>query len=116
MADGTALGATAGERFFDRLPPHVIAGMTAEQRSAISAVVRERANAPPVNIRLSIPFFGGGFYLSLVAGRERRNAARLGLERTVNPLRTVGNMLFVIGTAFGLYLVIAATILTQFPG
>ena len=35
------------------------------------------SNDHPVNIRLSIPLLAGRFYLTIVAGRERRSAERL---------------------------------------
>ena len=57
-----------------------------------------------VNIRLSIPFFFGRFYLTIVAGRERRDTTRLKDERQKHPLSTLGNLtfLFFLGTVGGL--------------
>lgn len=51
----------------------------------------------PVNIRVSLPFFGKRFYLTLVAGQERRPVERLRAERAKNPLATRANIIF-LGT------------------
>jgi hypothetical protein len=52
------------------------------------------ADAHPVNIRVSLPFFGKRFYLTLVAGQERRAVERLKAERAKNPLATRANIIF----------------------
>lgn len=49
-----------------------------------------------VNLRLSLPGFGGRYYLTLVAGREKRSAQRLAFERKKHPLKTTGNILFTL--------------------
>ncbi|MDX1402577.1 MAG: hypothetical protein R3245_11695, partial [Kiloniellales bacterium] len=58
----------------------------------------------PVNIRLSIPFFKDRYYLTLVAGRERRSPDRLNQEKADHPLITRGNVFFlaVLGTLAGI--------------
>lgn len=58
----------------------------------------------PVNIRLSLPLGIGRYYVTIVAGRERRSASRRASERRRHPLATLGNMavLFVLGTVCGL--------------
>jgi hypothetical protein len=48
----------------------------------------------PVNIRVSLPFFSRRFYLTLVAGHERRPIERLRSERSENPLATRANIIF----------------------
>ncbi len=57
-----------------------------------------------VNIRLSIPLLFGRYYLTIVAGRERRSPKRLVSERYKHPLSTFGNLtfLFALGTIGGL--------------
>ncbi len=47
-----------------------------------------------VNIRLSIPLIFARFYLTIVAGKEQRDPARLARERRKNRLTTPGNMMF----------------------
>ena len=45
-----------------------------------------------VDIRLSLPLPFGHYYLTIVAGRERRSAARRASERSRRPLMTAANM------------------------
>ncbi len=47
----------------------------------------------PVNIRLSIPLLSRRYYLTLVAGTERRSAQRMAEERKKHPLAKTGNVL-----------------------
>lgn len=56
-----------------------------------------------VNLRLSVPVFGNRYYLTLVAGREKRSQQRLAFERRKHPLKTTGNILFMlaVGTLLG---------------
>ncbi len=52
------------------------------------------AGGHPVNIRFSVPFFGRRFYLTVVAGQERRPAERLKADRAKHPLATRANVIF----------------------
>jgi hypothetical protein len=116
MPDGAAASLVGNDRFFDRLPSHVHAGLTAEQRAAIAIALRERQGAaPPVNIRLSLPFPKGRLFLTVVAGRDRRGGKRRTEERRRNPLKTLGNFLFVIAAAVMFYAVVAGILLTSPP-
>lgn len=53
----------------------------------------------PIDIRLSLPFVGTRFYLTIVAGRERRRPQRRVEDRESYPLATLGNALFTLGIA-----------------
>ncbi|MEM8951066.1 MAG: hypothetical protein AAGA21_20060 [Pseudomonadota bacterium] len=83
-------------------PRHVYAG-------------REWSSDHSLNIRVSIPLGIGRYYVTLVAGKERRARARLSLDRRQNPLDTPANVAFLafivtIATAGGitlLYLILA---------
>lgn len=57
----------------------------------------------PVNLRLTIPFFKRRCYITLVAGTERRSPERLAAERLNHPIRTKGNLAFLLaaGTIVG---------------
>lgn len=57
----------------------------------------------PVDIRFSLPFFGGRFYITVLSGPERRDAERRSRERNNYPLRTTANVFFVAGTAVAFY-------------
>lgn len=76
---------------------------------------REWTSDHSLNIRMSIPIGIGRYYITLVAGKERRARARLALDRRQNPLDTPTNVIFIatittIATAGSitlLYLVLA---------
>jgi hypothetical protein len=57
----------------------------------------------PIDIRLSIPFGFGRWYVTLVAGPERRHPKRREVERRKHPLFTLGNIvfLFILGSVIG---------------
>ncbi len=63
-------------------------------------------NDHPVNLRFSIPLPFGRYYVTLVAGKERRSADRLASERRKHPLLTFGNVavFFGLGCVCGLAL------------
>ncbi len=58
----------------------------------------------PVNIRLSIPLLFGRYYVTVVAGKERRSGERLASERNKHPLMKLGNLVVMAacGTICGL--------------
>lgn len=58
----------------------------------------------PVNLRVSIPLLFGRYYVTLVAGKERRSAARRAVERRKHPVAVPGNaiLLLVLGILCGL--------------
>lgn len=93
-------GANSAERDAD--DRHVYAG-------------REWSSDHPLNIRVSIPLGVGRYYITLVAGKERRARARLAMDRRQNPLDTPGNVLFLafvttiatVGSATLFYLLLA---------
>lgn len=114
MPDGAISTTGADDRFFERLPPHIHAGLTAEQRAAIALALRQRQGAPPpVNLRISLPVPPGRVYLNIVAGRDRRGSGRRREERKSNPLRTMGNFMFVIFAAVVFYAVAAGLLLSS---
>jgi hypothetical protein len=73
------------------------------QRSAPSG---ESWDRHPVNLRFSIPLPFGRYYVTLVAGKERRGAERLASERRKHPLLSFGNVtvFFGLGCVCGLAL------------
>ena len=84
---------------------------TREELSDNSSVSTRKAlggepwgNGHPVNIRLSIPLLFGRYYLSIVAGKERRSGERLASERNKHPLMKLGNLVVMAacGTICGL--------------
>jgi len=68
---------------------------------------------PPVNVRLHLPLFGRRYYLSIVAGRERREPERRASERRRHPLPTIANILFFIAVGALFYVAALAGIVLQ---
>ncbi|MGI9487188.1 MAG: hypothetical protein ACR2RF_15180 [Geminicoccaceae bacterium] len=100
-----AIGNPAGQ-FDDRLPGPAAKAAPTGQSATGSADVeesmeqkhvyagREWSTNHSLNIRVSIPLGVGRYYVTLVAGKERRARARIALDRRQNPLDTPGNVLF----------------------
>jgi len=87
-------------KFFDRLPQGVIDTLTTEQIKAIQQAFEEPGwRRSPVDIRLTIPFFGRKYYFTFVGGAEKRSGQRRAEERRQYPLRTAANIFFFIGLA-----------------
>ncbi|MEM9442419.1 MAG: hypothetical protein AAGA73_18395 [Pseudomonadota bacterium] len=100
LAERRPLGSSSAEADAERR--HVYAG-------------REWSSDHPLNIRISIPLGIGRYYITLVAGKERRARARLAMDRRHNPLDTPGNVFFLafitiiatVGSATLFYLLLA---------
>ncbi len=84
---------------------------TREELSDNSSVSTRKApggepwgNDHPVNIRLGIPLLFGRYYVTIVAGKERRSGERLASERNKHPLMKLGNLVVMAacGTICGL--------------
>jgi len=58
----------------------------------------------PVNVRVSVPLGFGRYYVTIIAGRERRSRDRLVAERHKHPLISFGNLgvFFTFGVICGL--------------
>lgn len=115
-ADGSyasaADAATHSHTLLDRLPPHILGGLTVEQRAAIAAASGDwKAAAHRVKLRLSLPLLPKRWYFTVLGGPERRTAARRSIERARNPVRTAGNMAFIVVTAMTFCGVAAAALL-----
>lgn len=67
----------------------------------------------PINIRLSIPLIRRRYYLTLVAGQERRRHDRRRADRDDHPIITVGNVFFSLGVATLLTLMALAALIAQ---
>lgn len=48
----------------------------------------------PLNLRVSLPLPFGRWYVTLIAGKERRGKERLVVEREKHPLETAPNLMF----------------------
>lgn len=92
------------EMLLDRLPPEVVASFTDQQRAALwSAVKPESWRRHPINIRLSLPLVSGRYFITVVGGQEKRSGDRLTRERRMFPLKSIGNVLFLLGVGGAFY-------------
>ena len=80
-----------------RLESPIANSFSPEQKDALARAFAPGWNRHPVNIRVSMPWVGGRFYLTLIGGKERRDTHRRTLERQRHPVATIGNFFFVIG-------------------
>ncbi len=88
----------------DRLPEALRASLTPEQRQAFSAVTEPAGDdAHPVDLRITVPVPGRPLFLSVLAGPERRSKDRRSIERRRHPLHTIGNIVFLGSSLFGVY-------------
>lgn len=93
------------EMLLDRLPPDVVQSFTEDQRAALWTAVKPTTwRRHPVNIRLTIPLMGDRFFVTVVGGYEKRSSERLARERRMFPMRTAGNILFLMGVGGAFYL------------
>ncbi len=68
----------------------------------------------PVDIRLSLPFITNRYYLTLVAGRERRCPDRRSEDRAKHALGTSSNLMFLLSALA--WLGLFGWVLAQIPG
>ena len=90
------------ERLADE-PPQTIGGNPAASKRK-SPGGEPWGNEHAINIRLSIPRFFTRYYVTIVAGKERRSRERRVQERQKHPLTGFGNLVFAAGCGivFGL--------------
>lgn len=95
-------------RFRARIPPEVAASFTAEQLAAIhTAFALRTLPRHSLDLRRSIPTPWGRMYLAIVAGREKRGAARRSTERARRRAGAVADIAL-LGVLSGLLVVIGA--------
>lgn len=104
---------TQVERILEQLPDDIRSSLSDGQRGALmealQAVGWKRDHA--VNIRLSAPLGYWRFFVTLIAGAEKRAPQRVTEERRSHPVRTLGNFLFLGALAVAIYLVALAGVL-----
>lgn len=85
------------KQLFAEISPEIADTFTSEQIEAIKRVFGRNWNRHPIDVRVSVPILELRFYLVLLAGSERRSKQRLRSEKGVYPLRTPGNIVFLLG-------------------
>lgn len=87
------------------IPQPVIDTFTPEQRAALwNAAKPVSWRKHPINIRITFPFMGNRYFVTVVGGYERRGLDRIERDRKMHPLRTAGNVLFMLGVGGAFYL------------
>lgn len=89
-------------RMMDRLPAAVRVTLTPMQLDAISDALVPEPKRHVIDYRISLPLFGRRYYLTILAGPERRSVDRLAREAQVRARRTA--------TFYAVALVIAACV------
>lgn len=106
----------AFEMLFDRIPAEVAGTFSEQQRAALYTAVKPTTwKRHPINIRLSFPFIGGRYFITVVGGPEKRSFERLDREHRMFPFRTVGNIMFLLGVG-GAFTLAAVAALVVFSG
>lgn len=94
------------ETLLERLPSEVMESFTPEQRAALWQASKPMTwRRHPINLRLTavVPFLGHRYFLTVVGGMEKRDHGRVVRERRMFPLRTAGNILFLLGLGGAFY-------------
>ena len=117
------------DRAFDRMmanvPEEITQTFSDQQLVALSLASIPRVSPHVIDYRVSIPFFGKRYYLTVLAGRERRSRARLAREgqlmsgqvaRLDATVLGVALAFGLIALAFGLYIVKSALGIDLFEG
>ena len=82
-------------RLMESVPSELRDSFSDAQREALGAALGTGTwRRQSVDIRLSFPFFSERYFMTIVAGRERRPGLRRKAERVFHLLGTVGNALF----------------------
>ena len=91
-AEASDLDAAFLERFASMVPADVAKSFSDGQHAAIVAAFGARRwRRHAVDLRLLVPLFGHSYYFVLLAGGERRSAARRLRDRLLYPIATAGN-------------------------
>ncbi|MGE5503617.1 MAG: hypothetical protein ACM31L_04265 [Actinomycetota bacterium] len=93
------------QTLISRVPPEILDTLNEEQRAEIWAACKPVSwRRHPVNVRVTFPFFGLRYFVTIVGGIERRSVERIRREHRVHPIRTAGNVLFLLGVGATFYL------------
>jgi hypothetical protein len=95
------MGDVRAEQLIRDIDPAVRSSLSSEQEEAIRAAAGRNPWAThPVDIRVTLPLPFGRFYVTLVAGRDRRSPARRTMDRNMHRLDRFGNLVFML-SCFG---------------
>lgn len=99
-----AVAAAEEAAMLARLPADFVQTLTVDQRHMLRrALPGQPWKRHPVDLRFTLPLFGRGYYLTVVAGSEKRGTERRRDDRVRHPLHTLGNLVFLMAVAALLY-------------
>jgi len=90
---------------FSKLSQAVLDSFSESQKQALHEAITDPKSGPPVNIRVTVPFWRRQFYLTVLSGQEKRSLLRRRHERAHYPIRTIANIFFAISFAVAFYAV-----------
>jgi hypothetical protein len=86
------------EQLFAEISPEIKDTFTVDQLESIQiAFGSNNITSHPMELRVSVPTSELRFYLVFLAGLERRSLQRLRYEKSLHPLWTLSNIIFLIG-------------------
>ncbi|MBD2680071.1 MULTISPECIES: hypothetical protein [Nostoc] len=99
------------EKIWNQIDPEIKNTFDEEQIKAIKKSLTASSKSPHyLDLRISVPIAKLSFYLVLLGGKERRSKKRLQYEKSLHPLWTPINSLFLIGAL----MILSASILAIF--
>jgi hypothetical protein len=99
------MGTNDADNPLSKLPPALVDALDPEQRAALYAAINPVTwRRFPINIRLTFPLFTRRYFVTMVGGEERRTGERWRRDRALHPIRTFGNLLFILGIGGAFYL------------
>ncbi len=113
--DAPARRGTTRDRLLGPMDPEVARSFTEAQLRELERVLATPSSRRlPINIRITVPFFRRGYFITFLAGSERRSEERLKEERARHPIWTLANaccfafvLLFFVPAFIGLVHIIA---------
>jgi hypothetical protein len=84
------------ENVMSRVPDDILQALSEDQVARLRAAIAETRHwrKHPIDIRLSLPLFTRRLFLTLVGGIDARGADRRAKERTMHPVATRPNVIF----------------------
>lgn len=110
------------DRLLRRLPPAISQALTPDQVAALGQALMPAPPRHSLDFQVSLPAPGGYWYVTVLAGRDRRNRARLSREGRLRPGRqaAVAGLLIWLAASLlvagGMLLVIARPALERILG
>ena len=88
---------TPGDDLLGSMDPEIVRSFTEGQLQELKRVVSAtKSRRLPIDIRITVPFFWRRYFITVLAGPERRSAERLKRERAKHAIFTFANVCFFV--------------------